>query len=316
MSAAPSPKMETGIRCWGSVAPAPGGRLPDDLEPISEPLVGRRFRKIGRFIKLALSGAATCVRRSELERLPPERTGVFFGTGIGNTPDLSGFSEAVLGGPTEQVPSPIQFAHSIGNSGAFYVAQAFELSGPVLAISQEDVSFECALLAARDALAFGDVDYALVGGADVYCPDDAAQRQRMGLAPSSAVPLSEGSGWVLLERLAPTSAAVLGEVRVEQEDPRLALQRQCSVAEGGEPSALAISARLAEGSPALASAVPHARLMANRGAFPTESAVALCAFLEERAAAAGGLSDLFHSIGVSRDGFLGLVSARWAGRAA
>jgi hypothetical protein len=291
-----------GIRSWGAVAPAPGTRLPEDLEPLTGPLVGRRFRKIGRFIKLAMGGAALAVKASGLDKLPADRTGVLFGTGIGNTPDLVGFCEATLGGPTEVIPSAVQFAHSVGNSGAFYVAQAFGLTGPVLATSQDDVSFECALGAARDLLVAGIVDLALVGGADVYFPDDAAQRQRMALPDSIPAALSEGSGWVLLERAAATSRARLGPVFVGDGDPVEALTAH--VPEPAAPSVLALSARLSPLSKRLLSALPGARLQPSRGAFPTESAVALCAWLDD-----AGASAAYHSASATKEGFLGLFSA-------
>jgi hypothetical protein len=288
-----------GIRAWGAVTPVPGGRLPENLEPISTPLVGRRFRKIGRFIQLALSGAATTVKVSGLT-LPTDRTGVFLGSGIGNTPDLVGFAAAVISN-CETFPSAVQFAHSVGNSGAFYVAQAFELTGPVLALSQEDLSFECALWAARGMLEAGDIDLALVGGVDVLFQDDAAQRRRMGLADDFAPPLSEGTGWLLLERRAPTSRAVLGEVFIGADHPAEALARQVTCCPG--PSGLAIASRLSAMADAIAHAAPGSSRLTAPGTFPTETAVALCGYLDDAKA-----PPIFHSVSATRDGFIGVVS--------
>jgi len=283
-----------GVRAWGSVLPEPGGRLPEDLEPISSPLLGRRFRKIGRFIKLALCGAARAVQSAGLVP-PPDRTAVVFGTGIGNSIDMAGFCEATLGGPTELFPSPIQFANAIGNSGAFYVAEAFQLTGPVIALSQEDVSFECALLAARDLLLSFDADFALVGGADVYFGEEGAQRERMKLPGELQVAFSEGSGWLLLERLGPESKARLEHVFVGEAEPAQALRQA-----GGGPCALSVAARLEPRAEELVAQVPQAVRLPSRGAWPTEHAGQLCRLLDRADGPA-----VFQSVSATQDGFVG-----------
>jgi len=202
--------MKIGVRAFGHVCSLPGAPLPDDLDP----LLGKRIRKIGRFIKLALAGATRALKRSGLEKLPSERTGVFLGTGLGNLPELIEFSETVLDND-DALPSAIQFANSVGNAGAFYIAQSLEVTGPVLAVTQDEVSFEAALLTAQALLSAGDLDFAMVGGADVNTPDAAAQRTRMGHPPDGTLELGEGSGWLLLERLSDQSVAVIEHVSVE-----------------------------------------------------------------------------------------------------
>ncbi len=287
-----------GVRAWGSVLPEAGARLPEDLEPVSQPLLCKRFRKIGRFIKLALCGAASAVKASGLT-LPAERTAVVFGTGIGNSIDMAGFCEATLGGPTDAFPSPIQFANAIGNSGAFYVAEAFQLTGPVIAISQEDVSFECALLTARDLLWAGDADLVLAGAADVLFGDEAAQRERMKLPPSVQAAFSEGAGWLLLERSGPQSRAVLDHVFVGDAAPAEALRR---AGEPGPGVAVSVGARLEPLSEALLRELPQASRLPSRGAWPTEHAGQLCLFLDR----ADG-PPVFQSVSATRDGFVGVT---------
>ena len=109
-------------------------------------LTGKRYRRMGRFMQLALTGAVEAAKKSRLE-LPPSRTGVFLATGLGNISDLLPFSHAVFGDPGCHV-SAIQFASSVGNAGAFFIAQALGLTGPVMAVSQDEVSFEAALMQA------------------------------------------------------------------------------------------------------------------------------------------------------------------------
>ena len=90
------------------------------------------------------------------------------------------------------------FAGSVGNAAAFYVARSCDLAGANVTVSQEELSFEAALLEAVLALRDGLVDLALVGGIDVLDPSREAEHlarlDAVGLAGKSAA----GSGWVLL----------------------------------------------------------------------------------------------------------------------
>mgnify|MGYP001353849612 CR=1 FL=1 len=175
-------------------------------------LTGRRARKMGRFMQLAVTGAVEAAVKSGLT-LPPARTGVFLATGLGNISDLMPFSHAVFGDPGFHV-SAIQFANSVGNAGAFHIAQALSLTGPVLALSQDEVSFEAALLQATTLLDSGDLEYALVGAVDVVMPNVRDHLARMGISPDAPLKLSEGSAWWLLGRAAAVDFATLEDVRL------------------------------------------------------------------------------------------------------
>lgn len=159
-------------------------------------LTGRRARRMGRFMQLAVTGAVEAATASGL-KLPAARTGVFLATGLGNISDLMPFSHAVFGDPGFHV-SAIQFANSVGNAGAFHIAQALGLTGPVLAVSQDEVSFEAALLQAVTLLDSGDIELALVGAVDVVMPNVKDHLARMGVPPDAPLKLSEGSAWWLL----------------------------------------------------------------------------------------------------------------------
>lgn len=301
-----------GLLGWGSVAAPSGSLLPDDLDPFYQPLLGRRLRKVGRFIKLAVAGAALAVQRSGLEHLPAHRTGVFLGTGLGNLPELVGFTETVLGGSA--APSPTQFANSVGNSGAFYVAQAYGLSGPALAVSQDEVSFECALLSAATLLRAGDLDLALVGGVDVYWPDEAAHRIRMGFGPGVDEPLGEGSGWVVLERLSEGTPVELGEVAVAHPDPgREPADLDISLSLRETPASVCLGTRLRlRAGDVEARLPPGASLVrSDCGIFPTQSAVHLCVLLDGARPGWGSL----HTVTETREGLRGRVTVRRRGEA-
>ena len=193
-----------------------GGTPGAQLDARLVELTGRRFRKLGRFMQLALSGAIETAKKSGLE-LAPARTGVFLATGLGNISDLMVFSHAVFGDPGYHV-SAIQFANSVGNAGAFYIAQALGLTGPVLAVSQDEVSFEAALMQAVTLIEAGDLDAALVGAVDVCMPNVRDHLARMGHAPDAPLKLSEGSAWWLVGRSAPQDFATLESLTLEVEE--------------------------------------------------------------------------------------------------
>jgi hypothetical protein len=97
-------------------------------------------------------------------------------------------------------PSPNQFANSVSNAAAFFLARICEIKGVVLTISEEELSFESALWLAQSYLEAGEIELALVGGCDVFTPTVADYRERMDLTPDNSrlLPMGEGSSWLLL----------------------------------------------------------------------------------------------------------------------
>jgi len=163
---------------------------------------GRAFRRIGRYVKLAQLGAVECTTRSDV--------GVFLGTGLGNTADIVPLMTKVLD-PHKPRCSPMAFAGCVGNSAAFFVAAVLETTGPSVTVSQEELSFEAALLEATLAMNEG-LEWALVGGVDVMSGDPVDQRDRVN-ARGVEGELGEGAAFVLL---GPTDGAeaVLEHVEV------------------------------------------------------------------------------------------------------
>jgi hypothetical protein len=263
-----------------------------------------QFRKIGRFIKLALTGASLAMKHAGLTKLPPRRTGVFLGTGLGNLADLVPFVKSLYDG--QSIPSPIQFANSVGNSGAFYIAQAYQLEGPVLAICQDEVSFEAALVNAATLLHADQIDYALVGGIDVFVPPASEQLARLGFdAADTSIPLGEGAGFWLLSREPGKGFAQLLEVWLKQVPAADAL-KGAQRFEGART--LFLSDRLRDSqAPLLASLGPHS-VLAERtpGTFPTQAAVGAGAFATGTASPGA----LYHSLSSTREGLLGAITAR------
>jgi hypothetical protein len=131
--------------------------------------------------------------------LKEKKIGIFLATGLGNIDEILPFITQVFkhdGG----FPSPNQFANSVSNAAAFFLARASEIKGVVLTISQEELSFESALWLAQSYLESGELDLALVGGCDVFTPSVEDYRERMNLNPGHYrnAPMGEGSSWLLL----------------------------------------------------------------------------------------------------------------------
>ena len=177
---------EIGILRWASVG--------DDFAELHKEMFGRRFRRIGRYVKLAQVGAARCL--GDLPSDQRQGLGVYLGSGLGNTVDIVPLAHGMLH-PTHPRASPIAFAGCVGNAAAFFLAQATGALGPNVTVSQEERTFEAALLEAILALRSGVVRHALVGGVDLVQPPDDEQRARLHLTSETGT-LTEAAAFVLL----------------------------------------------------------------------------------------------------------------------
>jgi len=174
----------------------PGGPFEcPDLAALEKQLLHKRVRRIGRFIRMATVGAVGCLDAAG-RSMAPERLGVFLGSGLANHGEEKDVVRAVL---SDAMPSPTRFANSVSNSVTFFIARALDARGQNMLVSQEEFSFESALMLADMALAVGEMDYALVGGADdlgISAPKTLIRRLNM----PEDISLGEGCGWLLLGR--------------------------------------------------------------------------------------------------------------------
>jgi hypothetical protein len=174
-------------------------QLPLNPDDLVQKIMGQPLRRAGRFIKLVCCSALTCLKSVPPEELQGKKIGIFLATGLGNVDEILPFITQVFkheGG----FPSPNQFANSVSNAAAFFLARTSEIKGVVLTISQEELSFESALWLAQSYLESGEIDLAMVGGCDVFTPTVADYRERMDLRPDNhrSMPMGEGSSWLLL----------------------------------------------------------------------------------------------------------------------
>ena len=185
-------------------------QLPLNPDDLVQKIMGQPLRRAGRFIKLVCCSALTCLKSVPPEELQGKKIGIFLATGLGNVDEILPFITQVFkheGG----FPSPNQFANSVSNAAAFFLAKISEIKGIVLTISQEELSFESALWVAQSYLECGEIDLALVGGCDVFTPTVADYRERMDLKLDNhrSMPMGEGSSWLLLGN---TSGKKIGNI--------------------------------------------------------------------------------------------------------
>jgi hypothetical protein len=173
--------------------------LPLNADALVNEVMGQPMRRAGRFIKMVSCGGLACLQQVSPDYLKGKKTGIFLATGLGNVDEILPFITQVFkhGGG---FPSPNQFANSVSNAAAFVMARICEVTGTVLTVSQEELSFESALWLAQTYLEHGRIDIALVGGCDIFTPTAEEYRERVNVSCGNArrLPMGEGSSWLLL----------------------------------------------------------------------------------------------------------------------
>lgn len=195
--------------------------LPLNADSLVQEIMGQPMRRAGRFIKMVACGGLACLQKVSLDYLKGKKTGIFLATGLGNVDEIMPFITEVFkhGGG---FPSPNQFANSVSNAAAFVLAKICDVTGTVLTVSQEELSFESALWLAQSYLESAQLDLALVGGCDIFTPTVEEYRERLNLdcCGSRGLPMGEGSSWLLLghdakENIGEILAVKFGEEKIE-----------------------------------------------------------------------------------------------------
>ncbi|MDO6570581.1 beta-ketoacyl synthase N-terminal-like domain-containing protein [Gilvimarinus sp. 2_MG-2023] len=170
-----------------------------DAQAVIQQWHGKRIRRIDRYIQLCVAGGLACAG----ERKLPSNTGVYLSTRCGAVSTSSQVMHTIES--ENELPKPLHFVNTLGNSAGFYLTQLLQLTGTALVLSKETLSFEAALLHAMMDINSGLCDYALVGTFDeVALPVD-HQLQRLNAAPN-APHLFEGTHWLLLSKSATNTA--------------------------------------------------------------------------------------------------------------
>ncbi|MGH8278844.1 MAG: hypothetical protein ACRETQ_04670 [Gammaproteobacteria bacterium] len=168
---------------------APGKALP----PLSMSLQSHGqepFRRIDRFVQLALMGSERCAQGGVLR---PD-CAVYLGSGLGPIGNNLTVQQQLI--RDRELPKPFNFVNTLGSSAGFHVARNLGLHGQNLFISRRGASFEAVLSAALADLALNVTRQALVGVVEeVTLPlQDHRRRQRW---PDTALPAEGGDWWLL-----------------------------------------------------------------------------------------------------------------------
>ncbi|SDN97932.1 3-oxoacyl-[acyl-carrier-protein] synthase II [Desulfonauticus submarinus] len=126
-----------------------------------------KLRRVNHFSRLALLGAFLALQDAKID-IKSQSIGLILATGYGPAKTTFGFLDSLLDADIP-LPSPNLFANSVHNIAATNIAIFQNIKGPVLTISQLDLSFQSALFTAQIWLKQNLVETVLIGGVDEYC---------------------------------------------------------------------------------------------------------------------------------------------------
>ncbi|MCK9232906.1 MAG: hypothetical protein M0P04_08965 [Syntrophales bacterium] len=175
---------------------APPAANPRTLKEVLKGYTDTPFRRVNKFILLALVGAHRCVRGRTLNG----NASVYLTTENGNLGDTNNVLDQLY--RQHSLPMPFSFINTMSNTAPFYVAQSLNVLGRNLSISGLGLSFERGLELARLDFDPGSVEEALIGAVDEAPPE--------GGAVHLAV---EGSFWIHVKKARDGALGEVAEVR-------------------------------------------------------------------------------------------------------
>jgi 3-oxoacyl-[acyl-carrier-protein] synthase II len=141
-----------------------------DVAPVSRFVAPAALRRMNRFAKLAVLGAALALEDAGWPiPLRREDVGLVIASGYGASKSTFDFLDSMIEGEG-QFPSPTLFSNSVHSSAASHLSIVLELGGPCLTVSQFEMSPVSALLTASQWLLEDRVAAVLFGAVDELCP--------------------------------------------------------------------------------------------------------------------------------------------------
>ncbi len=181
-----------------------------DTNGLDEFFQKRELRRIDHYSRMALFTASMALKDAGKWGSDQGATGVVVATGYGpHSTTFSFLDSYIKDGDTYS--SPTQFASSVHNVAAAYLAILLKQTGPSLTVSQFDMSVSSALITAWCWLNEGCIDTVLFGAVDEYsgvlgyCYDrlfgaeNLTEMQPLDFKKQSAIP-GEGSAFFVLSR--------------------------------------------------------------------------------------------------------------------
>ncbi len=164
-------------------------RLPE-LKPLLKAVTGQNFRRIDRFIQLALIGVSRCSGEVSL----PIETAIYLTSGQGDLEVMIDVLEQML--RDGKSPKPLSFINTVSNSACYHLAKYLHLKSRNCFVASHCFSFERALRLAMVDFLQGNLTSALVGSVDICVLPLAQHRQRIAVSPDT--PVAEACHWLLL----------------------------------------------------------------------------------------------------------------------
>jgi hypothetical protein len=180
------------------------------LEAEVKTLTGIQFRRVNRFILLAVCGAHQCAAG---QSLGPD-TAVWVTTENGTVGD----TEKTLGQLFHQrtYPKPYNFINTMSNTASFYIAQSLKLESRNLTMACNDFAFERGASLVRADLRSGASSGALLGGVDEAVFSETRLQSKFGDR------LVDGSAWLYVTAQAAGAIGEIGAVRSFASEQRAA----------------------------------------------------------------------------------------------
>ena len=181
----------------------PSGELPD-LKIELKALSGKTYRRIDRFIQLALIGAHKAVAGYKLE----SDTALYLTSGQGDIPVFERVRRQRYF--QKMMSKPVDFVNLASNTAGFYVSSHLGIAGANLFLGHHRFPVQMSLLLAQSDLELKRQSAILLGGVDEWLENQGLAKKLLGV--SESVRLGEGSNWLLLKR---TSAGALASLQVD-----------------------------------------------------------------------------------------------------
>jgi hypothetical protein len=134
-----------------------------DVKALKEELkshIDTYFRRVSKFVLLALIGACSCAARRPLE----QDTAVYLTTENGNLADTESVLSQIY--RRHSLPMPFNFINTMANTASFYIAQGLGLCGRNISASSQNLSFERGLELLNTDMDLRFVRHALIGLVD------------------------------------------------------------------------------------------------------------------------------------------------------
>ena len=187
----------------------------NDFDP-SRYMPPKTYRRMSLISRMAVAASQEALEDSGiiLEDMNRERLAVIMGTAYGSSAHVEDFYVSLLReGP--RGAQPFLFPETVPNAPASHIAMVHNIAGPNSTFCQNELSAENAMLYARNLLQQGQIDVAVVGGAEelsrmLYsCYEAVGALNRIKVEagepilpqPGDGLILGEGAGILIMERI-------------------------------------------------------------------------------------------------------------------